>query len=130
MGYVTINWCDVGVSTILLESGIPNIVVENQYLIVIPNQNGDIITGFKNSVIDPTLYWAMTIANGDPTLTKTMYIMAGLPGDTAQVILPPGFNRVSIPPGYTQSMIYVPNVGWVALVPGTLQPTPPDNGYY
>ena len=109
---ITINgWPSVDFVVVNLVAGANASVPSAGYLEVIPAANGDSITSFADPP-DTTLAWLMLVANGDPTLAKTITI----PG----VIFPPGKTTLTLPPGSYQQLIYGPGYGWVVLSVATL----------
>lgn len=65
----------------------------------------------------------MEVANGDPSQTMNVQLIGGLPAqDPPQIVLPPGYTKVTIPPGYAQRLSFIVGTGWVPLFSGTLVP--------
>ena len=109
---ITINgWASVDFITAVLTAGANASVPSAGYLVVIPAANGDSITSFADPP-DTTLAWIMLVANGDPTLAKTITISG--------VVFPPGRTTLTLPPGTYQQIIYGPGYGWVVLSPAML----------
>lgn len=122
MGDITYNgWQNANYAEFQLTAG-DNTPDAAEYLVLIPAADGDTVSSIGLDEIIASDNWLAEIANGDQTQTMTLYLIGGQPGQTPpQLVLPPGFTKVQIPPGFTQRIAYIATIGaWVPLFNGTL----------
>jgi len=119
MGNTMINgWRDMGFDTVPLTSG-DNTPPAREYLVLEPQGDGDRIVGFE--VPDEGANWIFEVSNGDPAQTLNMDLIAGSFGQSPpEILLPPGFSKVRIPPGMAQRIAYIAGRGFFPLFAGTL----------
>lgn len=117
MGSTTENgWNDMEYATAALTAG-DNVPDAAEYMVLIPHADGDRVTGFNPPLADHN--WMMEVANGDPTGTMSIDLIAGTPGGN-EIYVPGGNSKVTIAPGRTQRMAYIAGTGWAALFNGIL----------
>ena len=116
---VTINgWDDIEYSTATI-SGSNQTVDGDEYLIVIPANDGDSVKFI--TPIEPTFNWIMEVANGDPTLSKNVDFIGGTPGaNPPEIFIPPPFTKLRLAPTQVQRFAFIIGTGWAPLLPGVL----------
>ena len=112
------GWPSMDYATANLSSG-DNIPVSAQYLVLVPQADGDRVVGFEVPNGRPDLSWMMEVANGDPTGTMDIDLIAGTPSSD-EIFVPGGNSKVTLAPGRAQRMAYISGTGWVTLFNGAL----------
>lgn len=115
------KFADMEYSIAVLLPDADNSVMADEYLVVVPSSADNRIVTF--TMPDQSNDWIFEIANGDPTQTMNVVLVGGLPGQNPpQIVLPPGYTKVSIPPGFAQRIACIVGSGFCPLFAGTLVP--------